>query len=115
MKKLVALFELKEEKWLYAAAFILFFPAMLINLGITPLLADEPTRALVALEMMFSENFITPTINGDYYYNKPPLYNWLLVFLFKLTGSTSEFVVRLPTVISIGIFAGLMYLSLIHI
>jgi len=36
-------------------------------------------RALVALEMKYSDNYITPTLNGEYYYNKPPLFNYFLV------------------------------------
>lgn len=59
--------------------------------------ADEPTRTVVALEMMFSGNYITPTINGEWYYRKPPFYNWLLIALMKLTGSQSDFLLRLPS------------------
>ena len=39
---------------------------------------DEAIRSLVALEMKLSGNLITPTLHGEYYYNKPPLYNWIL-------------------------------------
>ena len=53
-------------------------PAFFINLGLLPLFADEPTRANVALEMILSGNYSVPTIGGEYYYNKPPFYNWIL-------------------------------------
>jgi 4-amino-4-deoxy-L-arabinose transferase-like glycosyltransferase len=75
---------------------ILFF----VRLGYLPILFEEPRRALVALEMMMSGNYWVPQINSFEYYNKPPVYNWLLVVLFKLFG-TAEWVVRLPTVLSL--------------
>ena len=76
----------------------------LVNLGLLPLFADEPTRAVVALEMMYSDNYWVPTINGDYYYRKPPFYNWIIASLFGITGSKSEFIFRLPSVIPLFLF-----------
>ena len=46
---------------------ILVVPAYFANLGLMPLWADEPTRALVALEMYFNQEFLVPTINSAYY------------------------------------------------
>lgn len=84
---------------------LLALPAFLINLGLLPLFADEPTRANVALEMIISKNYSVPTIGGEYYYNKPPLYNWILAAFYQLTGSYSEFVTRLPAIIPMFLFA----------
>lgn len=53
---------------------------------------------------MMSENYIVPTVQGEYYYKKPPLYNWLLIGVFNLTGSFSDFVFRLPSVIPLFLF-----------
>lgn len=87
-----------HETILYWICVGLLLPALLINLGLGAIMMDEPTRAIVALEMMFSGNYITPTIFGEYYYNKPPFYNWILVAIFQGTGDTSEWAVRLPVV-----------------
>lgn len=75
--------------------------ALFTNLGLMPLISDEPTRAVVTLEMILSGNFIAPTINGEFYYNKPPLFNWILVGFVKVAGVENEFIFRLPTVISL--------------
>lgn len=93
----------------FALALIPF--ALLINLGLVPVIfvPDESIRGLVSLEMMFSGNYITPTINGEFYYNKPPLFNWLIVGLFKLTGNQSLFVMRLITVIGLMLFSFTIY------
>ncbi|MFW5820871.1 MAG: ArnT family glycosyltransferase [Bacteroidota bacterium] len=87
----------------------LIIPALFINLGLMPFILDEATRANVSLEMIYSGNYIVPTINGDFYYNKPPLFNWIQILFVKLTGSSSEFVFRLPVVISLILFSLSIY------
>lgn len=79
---------------------ILAVPALLVNLGLFPLISDEPTRGIVTLEMLYSGDYIHPTINGELYFNKPPLFNWIQIFFIKVTGSTEEWVLRLPTILS---------------
>lgn len=95
---------------LYFTGFLLLIPALLINLGKLNIFfaVDEATRALVALEMMINDNYITPTLNGEFYYNKPPLFSWILVLLFKKFG-ISELVLRLPTVLSVFGFGITIY------
>ncbi|PHN05629.1 hypothetical protein CRP01_16715 [Flavilitoribacter nigricans DSM 23189 = NBRC 102662] len=78
---------------------LLLIPALLINLGLLAFIDDEGIRSLVALEMKLSGNYITPTLHGIYYYNKPPLYNWLLLISFELFGSFNEWSARIPTVV----------------
>jgi len=95
----------KYQSLFYLFAIILILPALLINLGLFPLSADEATRAIVALEMELSGNIVAPTINGDFYFNKPPLYNWILLLLFKITGNHSDFIIRLPAVVSLLLFS----------
>ena len=84
-------------------------PALLINLGLVAFINDEAIRALVALEMDFSDNYITPTMFGEYYYNKPPLYNWILLVFSKIYGQSNEFISRLPTVVFLLAFATTIY------
>ncbi|MBW6460810.1 MAG: glycosyltransferase family 39 protein, partial [Bacteroidales bacterium] len=88
---------------LLAAA--LFLPAYLVNLDMVQLIRDEAIRAIVAFEMLRSGDYITPTISGELYLNKPPVFNWILAFFFLITGSYSETVIRLPVIISIAFFA----------
>lgn len=92
---------------LLAAA--LFLPAYLVNLDKVQLIRDEAIRAVVAFEMLQSGDFITPTISGEPYLNKPPLFNWILAFFFQVTGSYNETVLRLPVILSILFFAVTIY------
>lgn len=90
----------RTEKIWFFIIIITSIVASFVNLGLIPLQFEEPRRAMIALEMMFSNNWITPTQVGDYYYNKPPLYNWLLIAFVKLFNSQSEFVFRFSTPLS---------------
>jgi 4-amino-4-deoxy-L-arabinose transferase-like glycosyltransferase len=86
--------------------FIVFYAfAVLLHTEYYPLNGEEPRRALVALEMRNSGNFIRPTTLGWEYYNKPPLYNWLISASMFLTGTESELAIRLPALIFILVWA----------
>ncbi len=90
-------------------AILLLFPALLINLDLITLINDESIRGLVAMEMIISGNYITPTIIGDYYYRKPPLFNWILMVFYRINGGADAFTTRLATVIFLLIFAGSVF------
>jgi 4-amino-4-deoxy-L-arabinose transferase-like glycosyltransferase len=90
--------------WVAGLTLALALPSLLLHLGWQPLLVDEPIRALVALEMHYSDQFFAPTLQGLPYYNKPPLFNWLLVALFRLFGRQDEFILRLPTIAALLLY-----------
>lgn len=90
----------KIEKRILLLISILLLVALYLNLGIYPLMLEEPRRGLIALEMLFSENWLVPTQNGELYFRKPPVYNWLLIFSYKLFGTYSEFATRFFSVAS---------------
>ncbi len=75
-----------------------------------PLFGDEPIRGLVALEMIFSDNWVAPTINGEFYFKKPPFYNWLVAGTIELLGKASEWVIRLPAIVPLLLYALTIYL-----
>lgn len=89
-----------SNKTLIVLIVVLLPASLFYNLSVMELRAEEPRRAIVALEMFFTGNYLVPKINGVDYYNKPPLFNWLIVFCFHLFHSFSEWVVRLPSLLS---------------
>lgn len=96
---------------LLLAASLLTLPALLINLGVMPYTSDEPTRGIVTLEMIYSANYITPTFTGEYYYNKPPLFNWILApFIVANGGSAPEWLLRLPSILALLGFSFTIFL-----
>lgn len=101
-----------KQKLTITALILLILAAFFYNLNKEPLIEDEALRGLVAMEMDYSGDLITPTTAGDHYFRKPPLYNWIILGFFKITGSKSEFVLRLPMVLSLLGFAGTLFLYL---
>src|SRR5438874_4513286 len=70
------------------------------SLASMELRAEEPRRAIVAMEMILGKEWIVPKIHGWNYYNKPPFFNWIMAIFFKLSGSFSESWVRMPSLLS---------------
>ena len=99
----------KPPIWVWWLCILLLFPALLINLGLLTHIDDEAIRALVALEMKYSGNWITPTLLGTYYYNKPPLFNWILAVFFEIAGTHHEFISRLVTVVALFGYGGTIF------
>ncbi len=101
-----------QISWFAAALCILFFYlAYIPSLDTIPLRYDddEARRALVTAEMMLSGDYITPTINGEIYLNKPPLYNWIIAAYFRIFGDYSMLAFRLQVIIAIGLTGLLIY------
>lgn len=59
---------------------------------------DEGMHAVMAQNMVRTGNWITPMFNGDPFFDKPVLVNWLGAISFAIFGF-SEFAARLPTAI----------------
>ena len=90
------------------AALILGLQALLLTfrLGQIPLLGpDEPRYARVAVEMARANEFVTPTLGGEAWLEKPPLYYWLAGLGFRVLGET-EFAARWPAVLAALLLTG---------
>ncbi len=87
----------------------LCIPTFWINLHLMPFIGDEGIRSGVALEMYLSGNYLTPTLNGEPYFNKPPLYNWLLVGARFLFGAFGEWPSRNATLFFLALFAATVF------
>jgi len=98
-----------HQKTVLLLCAILLIPALLINLGMLAVIEDEAIRGLVALEMWYSGDYIAPTINGEPYYNKPPLYNWIILLSYTMLGQVSEFSLRFPTAVFTLIYGFIVY------
>jgi 4-amino-4-deoxy-L-arabinose transferase-like glycosyltransferase len=73
-----------------------------------PSLLDDAdsTHAEAAREMYLTHDYVTLHVNGIRYLEKPPLPYWLVSFGFSAFG-VSEFVVRLPIILSVLLLIGL--------
>jgi 4-amino-4-deoxy-L-arabinose transferase-like glycosyltransferase len=85
-----------------AGALLLVLTAalLLLRLGAVPLLGpDEPRYVRVAVEMHRTGAWVTPTLAGAPWLEKPVLYYWLAGGAFSLFGE-SEMAARLPSVLA---------------
>lgn len=57
---------------------------------------DEPVYAETAREMIQYQDYISPRIYGNFWYDKPPMYYWLVAGSFKIFGG-GEFAARFPS------------------
>lgn len=80
-------------------------------LGSLPLFdPDEPVYAETAREMLQYQDFISPRIYGEFWYDKPPMYYWMVAGAFTIFG-TGEFAARFPSALLAVAGIVLVYLS----
>lgn len=97
--------------------FLLFY-----GLGAFGLLgADEPRYALVAREMLARGDWVTPTLNGKPWLEKPPLYYWQAMVADRLAGAdrndrttfgVTERAARLPGAVDGALMIAVIYFFL---
>lgn len=85
---------------LYGLLGLICFYAFFHWLGTYPLLDIDETRYVdMSREMFRTKDFLTLYLNGEFFFEKPPLYFWIECLSFKVTGIVSELTARLPIVL----------------
>ncbi len=89
-----------------ALLLVLTAALLLLRLGTVPLLGpDEPRYVRVAVEMHRSGHWVTPTLGGEPWLEKPVLYYWLAGASFSVFGE-NEWAARLPSVLAALLLVG---------
>ncbi|MEE8218196.1 MAG: glycosyltransferase family 39 protein [Vicinamibacteria bacterium] len=79
---------------------------LVLRLGAVPLLGpDEPRYTRVAVEMHRAGEWVTPTLQGEPWLEKTPLFYWLAGAAFSVLGET-EAAARLPSVLALVLLVG---------
>ncbi len=73
--------------------------------------ADEPRYAQVAQEMLARHDWITPTLGGKPWLEKPPLYYWQTMFAYRIFG-VSDWAARLCSATDATLMVVAVYLFL---
>ena len=73
--------------------------------------ADEPRYAQVAREMLARHDWITPTLGGTPWLEKPPLYYWQAMLAYSIFG-VSDWAARLPSAVDATLMVAAIYLFL---
>src|SRR5262245_12226171 len=89
-----------DRRWFALVIVAAWALAYLPHLGTRDLRLEEGRRATPAREMLDSGDFIRPTIYGDTYVNKPPLYFWLVAACGAALGDVTPLATRIPSVVA---------------
>ncbi|MDD3420441.1 MAG: glycosyltransferase family 39 protein [Candidatus Gastranaerophilales bacterium] len=91
---------------LLVAFYFIFFH----NIGSYPLLDIDETRYVtMSREMLHNKDFLTLYLNGDFFFEKPPLYFWLESLSFVIFNQVSEFSARFPMSVDATLCCFLLY------
>ncbi len=102
---------IKNKERLFLTLIFIGYIFLFINLNLYEFRNEESLRTIVSFEMKYFKNWFQPTILGEDYYLKPPLFNWLIIassLIFKWSEFTARFVSLLflgLTVVGIYIFS----------
>src|SRR5580698_7480586 len=73
--------------------------------------ADEPRYAQVAREMLDRSDWVTPTLQGKAWLEKPVLYYWQAMLSFRVAGVTDR-AARIPGAFDAALLIVVIYLFL---
>lgn len=90
---------------------ILFYYIFFHNIGTYSLMdVDETRYVAMARDMFHSKDFMTLYLNGEYFFEKPPLYFWQECLSFALWGGkVNEWTARFPVALLGFIFSMVVY------
>lgn len=90
---------------------LIFLPALLLypTRNFLLLEPDEGRYAEIAREMMVSGSWVVPTLQGEPYLDKPPLFYWLVKISFQLFG-VSDATARLVPALAVHLTILALYL-----
>lgn len=72
---------------------------------------DETRYVAMSRDMFNSKDFLTLYLNGDYFFEKPPLYFWGECLSFAVFGKINEFSARFPVALYGMLTAFLVYFT----
>ncbi len=73
-------------------------------LGVCEITCNESRRIFPALTMIESGDWTVPVLEGQQYFKKPPMINWMIASSILVFGQ-NEFAARLPSAVCILLFA----------
>lgn len=91
---------------------IIFYFLFFHGIGTYALMdVDETRYVTMARDMFNSKDFMTLYLNGEYFFEKPPLYFWQECLSFALWGKINEFSARFPVALLGFLFSFIVYFT----
>lgn len=97
MKKIKKYIASNPDKLTVLGLGLLFYLIFFHNIWAYPLMdADETRYVAMARDMFNSKEYLTLYLNGEYFFEKPPLFFWIENLSFLIFGKINEFTARFP-------------------
>lgn len=112
MEKIKSFYEQHKELCTITGLCILFYFIFFHNIGNYALMDTDETRYVaMARDMFNTKDFMTLYLNGEYFFEKPPLYFWGECLFFGLFGKVTEFTARFPVALYGTLTSFLVYFT----
>ena len=110
MEKVSDFIKKQSEIFTILGLILLCYFVFFFNIGNYALMDVDETRYVsMARDMFNTKDFLTLYLNGEYFFEKPPLYFWGECLSFALFGHVSEFSARFPVALYGTLCTFLMY------
>lgn len=97
MEKVINFIKKHGDLFTFLSLLILCYFIFFFNIGNYALMDVDETRYVsMARDMFHSGDFLTLYLNGEYFFEKPPLYFWGECLSFAIFGKINEFTARFP-------------------
>lgn len=97
MENVINYVKAHKDLFIFLALALVCYFVFFFNIGNYALMDVDETRYVsMARDMFHSKDFLTLYLNGDYFFEKPPLYFWGECLSFAIFGKVNEFTARFP-------------------
>ncbi len=102
-----------SDIFIVAGLFVILYLIFFYNIGNYYLMdVDETRYVAMARDMFHSKDFLTLYLNGEYFFEKPPLYFWNeCISFFIFNGKINEFSARFPVALMGFLFSFIVYFT----
>lgn len=112
MEKIICFIKKHGDLFTFLGLLILCYFIFFFNIGNYALMDVDETRYVsMARDMFHSKDFLTLYLNGEYFFEKPPLYFWGECLSFAIFGKINEFTARFPVALYGTLSALLVYFT----
>lgn len=110
VKKIIEIYNKHPELYTVIGLSILFYFIFFHGIGTYLLMdVDETRYVAMARDMFHSKDFLTLYLNGQYFFEKPPLYFWQECLSFAIFGKINEWTARFPVALLGFLFSMFVY------
>ena len=112
MENVMSFIKNHKDLFTFLGLLIICYFVFFFNIGNYPLMDVDETRYVsMARDMFNSKDFLTLYLNGEYFFEKPPLYFWGECLSFAIFGKVTEFSARFPVALYGTLCTILMYFT----